>query len=125
VSDERPVLGLPGSEAAEILGLSGELYVYHLIAHGRIPEARNHAERGLDRDDVEQASLQRLRPGRRHPYWATSGEVADLLGITQKRVHQLVGAERLPAVRHAGRWYFRRHQIEVVANALAARDSGC
>jgi hypothetical protein len=122
VSDERPVLGLSASEAAEILGLPGELYVYHLIAKGRIPQGREHTRPGLDREDVEQASLERLRPGRPHRYWATSAEAACILGVTQKRVCELAVAERLPAVRHAGRWYFRRHQVHVIANARRLRS---
>lgn len=122
VSDERPVLGLTASEAAEILGVPGELYVYHLIAKGRIPPAREHARRGLDREDVEQASLERLRPGRPHLYWATAAEAAFILGVTQERVCELAMAERLPAVPHAGHWFFRRHQVHVIANARRLRS---
>jgi len=44
-----------------------------------------------------------------------------MLGVTRKRVLQLVQAERIPPVRHNDRWYFRRHQAEVVANAREAR----
>lgn len=41
--------------------------------------------------------------------------------MTVTRVHQLVDRGFVPAVWHSGRWYFRRHQLEVVANARDAR----
>ena len=53
--------------------------------------------------------------------WITSAEVAEILGVTQHRVRQLVARGLLPAVHHQGRWYFRHQQVEVVANAREAR----
>ena len=50
--------------------------------------------------------------------------VAEILGVTPNRVRQLVDRGFLPAVRHEGRWYFRRHQVEVIANAREARRLG-
>ena len=44
-----------------------------------------------------------------------------MLGVTAKRVHQLTVKGFLPFVDHAGRRFFRRPQIEVVANARKAR----
>ena len=47
--------------------------------------------------------------------------VAEILGVTPNRVRQLVDRGFLPAVRHDGRWFFRRHQVEVIANARELR----
>ncbi|WP_414689820.1 helix-turn-helix domain-containing protein [Nocardioides sp.] len=67
-------------------------------------------------------SLARIRHGKPHHYWADTREAADLLGVTIKRVHQLIRKEFLPAVQAPyGRWYFRRAQLEVVTNARNAR----
>ena len=93
--------------------------MYRLVSQGVIPKAVKHAHGGLERADVERVALDRWKPG--HPYWATSTEVAELLSVTPTRVRQLVDRGFLPAVRHHGRWFFRRHQIEVVANARDAR----
>lgn len=67
VRDEPTILGLTGREAADILGVSSEVYVHNLVAQGRIPKARKHARRGLDRADVELLSLERLKRGQAHP----------------------------------------------------------
>ena len=88
---------------------------------GSSPKATKYANAALDRDDVEQLSLARLKRGTLHPYWATAVEAAEILGVTPRRVTQLVHKGFIPAVQHRGRWYFRRHQLEVVANARAAR----
>ena len=117
---DEPVLGLTGGEAAEILGTSRGA-VNKAVHQGKLPKATKYANAALDRDDVEQLSLARLKRGTLHPYWATAAEAAGILGVTQRRVTQLVRKGFLPAVRHRGRWYFRRHQLEVVANARAAR----
>ncbi|WP_414689819.1 helix-turn-helix domain-containing protein [Nocardioides sp.] len=58
----------------------------------------------------------RIRHGKPHHYWADTREAADLLGVTGKRVRQLIRTDLLPAVQATnGRWYFRRAQLEVVA----------
>ena len=42
------------------------------------------------------------------------------MGVTESRVRQLVRRGFLPAGKHEGRWYFRRHQVAVIANARVA-----
>lgn len=71
---------------------------------------------------MERLSLERL-PARSsgHRYWATAIEASEMLGVSRERVHQLVAKGHLPAVRHAGRWWFRRDPLEVVTNARDAR----
>lgn len=70
---------------------------------------------------MERVSLARWRPGNVHPYWATTREVATILGVNRQRVLQLVAADLVPAVRHGRRWVFRRHQLMVIGNARDAR----
>jgi hypothetical protein len=110
----RPILGLSGAEAADILGVR-ELRVAQLVVDGVLPKAVKHQRQGLDRADVERLSLERYKPGR--PYWITEREAAELLGISRPRVFQLRRADRLPFVERHGRTYYRRQQIEVIAHA--------
>lgn len=120
--DDRPIQGIGGREAARILGVRSEVYVYRLVSEGVIPRvAPKHSRFALDRDVVEALSLARLRPGRPYPFWLTPGEAAALLSLSRKWVLQLAERGRLPAVEHDGRWYFRRDQVQVVANS---RDAG-
>ena len=116
----EPVLGLSAAEAAEILGVQRQ-YVYRLVHEGVLPKAVKHQRSGLDRETVERLALERLRPHGGHPYWLTASEAAEVLGVTPKRVHQLAERGRLPVVEHDGRRWFRRPQLEVVANARDAR----
>jgi excisionase family DNA binding protein len=111
--------GISGAEPAQILGLASEFSVYRLVSQGVLPKARKYAKRGLDQADVERVALDRWKPG--HSYFATTTEAAELLGVTRNRVQQLVDRGFLPAIRHDGRWFFRRHQVEVVVNAREAR----
>jgi hypothetical protein len=64
----RPILGLSGVEAGEILGVTA-LTVSQYVAHGVLQQAVRYQHNGLDRADVEQLSLERWKPGR--PYWVT------------------------------------------------------
>ncbi len=107
-------------DAAVILDVTPR-YVDRLVSDGKLTKAVRHAKAGLDRDVVEQVSLDRMRPGRAHGYWATSREAAEILDLTRKQVGVLASLDQVPAVRHRGRWYFRRHQVGVVANARLAR----
>ena len=76
----------------------------------------------VDLADVKAVCLARVRYGETHHYWADTWEAANLLGVTIKRVHQLIRKDYLPAVQGPnGRWYSRRAQLEVVANARNAR----
>ena len=116
----EPIPGLTAKEAAVILDVTPR-YVDRLVSDGKLPKAVRHAKAGLDRDVVEQVSLDRMRPGWPHGYWATSREAAEVLDLTRKQAGVLASLGQVPAVQHRGRWYFRRHQLEVVANARAAR----
>ena len=121
----EPIPGLTAKEAAGILDVTSQT-VHKMVCAGIIPKGMKHARGGLDRDAVEQVSLARLplrrRPGP-HPYWATTREAAEVLGVSRARVRQLADSGRIPAVwREDGHhWYFRRPQLEVVANAREAR----
>jgi excisionase family DNA binding protein len=53
--------------------------------------------------------------------WLTTDAVADVLGVSQTRVRQLVHKGYLPAVNWQGHYFFGRPQVEVVANARDAR----
>jgi excisionase family DNA binding protein len=75
---------------------------------------------GLDRSDVEQLALERYTP-QPWTYWLTTRQAADVLGVTPVWVRQLVKRGFLPAVTHDGHRYFRRHQVEVIANARESR----
>ena len=117
---ERPILGLSGAEAARILGVH-ELSVARLVRHGVLHKPVKRQQYALDRTEVEAYALERWKPG--HPYWLSSQEAAEVLGLTSSRVSQLARAGKIPAVRHGRRWFFRRHQVNVVANARGARNS--
>ena len=56
-----------------------------------------------------------------HPWWVDVAGAAAILAVSRERVRQLAVQGRVPALRHHGRWLFRRHQLEVVANARDAR----
>lgn len=113
-------MGLTAAEAAEILGVTRQS-VYRLVHEGKLPKPDKYKNAGLRLDDVERASLERLRPRASHPYWVCVREAAELLGLSRTRIRQLADAGRVPGVLHDGRWWFRRPQIEVVANAREAR----
>lgn len=116
-------MGISTTEAAAILGVSTNR-VHQLVSRGRLDRTPPYARDALDRDQVEQLSLELLTPGQPHPYWATAPEAALILGVTDTRVRQLARRGRIPAVQHDGRWHFRRQQLEVVANARDARRRG-
>ncbi len=80
-----PIPGITAKQAAVILDVTPR-YVDRLVSDGKLPKAVRHAKAGLDRDVVEQMSLDRLRRGQPHGYWATSQEVAQLLDLTRKKV---------------------------------------
>lgn len=115
---DPPIFGLTGAQAADILDVT-EHHVARLVREGKLVRRRRYQHNGLDRDAVEQLALERYKPG--HPYWATTVEVATVLGVARERVRQLVAARRILAVMHGGRRYFRRHQVEVIANARESR----
>ena len=118
-ADGEPRLGIGSAEAAEILGIH-ELSVSRLVRRGILRKSAPHQRIGLDRADVERLALERYAC-KDHPYWTTTAGAAEILGVTQRRVRQLVHRGFLPAVQHEGRWYFRRHQVAVIANARESR----
>jgi excisionase family DNA binding protein len=115
---QRPSQGLSAAEAARILGVRAGT-VHQWVAKGVLPKSVKWQRYGLDRTDVENLALQRYTPG--HPWFATNREAAQILGISRERVKQLVDTGRLPCVEYRGRRYFRRQQVQVIANARNAR----
>ena len=113
-----PNQGLSAAEAASILGVRAST-VHQWVAKGVLPKAVKWQRYGLDRVDVENLALQRYTPG--HPWLATNREAAQMLGVSRERVKQLVDAGRLPCLEYRGHRYFRRQQIQVIANARNAR----
>jgi excisionase family DNA binding protein len=114
----RPSQGLSAAEAARILGVR-ESTVANWVSEGVLPKAVKWQRSGLDRADVENLALERYTPG--HPCFATNREAAQILGVSRERVKQLVDSGRLPCVEYRGRRYFRRQQVQVIANARNAR----
>ena len=47
-----------------------------------------------------------------------------MFGVSVTRLNQLARAGKLPAVQHNGSRFYRRHQLEVIANARDARWHG-
>ena len=115
---DLPVDGISGKEAGRILGIR-ELSVSRLVHQGVLPKAVRGQRFGLDRADVERVALERFRDP--HSYWCTGGDAAEILGVDVTRVQQLVDQGLVPAVQHTGRWYFRRHQLEVIASTPEAQ----
>jgi excisionase family DNA binding protein len=115
---QRPNQGLSAAEAARILGVRAST-VHQWVAKGVLPKSVKWQRYGLNRTDVENLAPQRYTPG--HPWFATNREAAQMLGVSRERVKQLVDAGRLPCVEYRGHRYFRRQQIQVVANARNAR----
>jgi Helix-turn-helix domain len=113
MNEGEPRIGISGAEAAEILGIH-ELSVSRLVGRGILRKTVPHRKIGLERADVERLALKRYAH-KDHPYWTTTAGAAEILGVTANRVRQLVVRGFLLAVRHEGRWYFRRHQVEVIA----------
>lgn len=114
-------MGLTAAQAAEIINATPNA-VYRLVYKGDLAKPVKHQRGGLQLVDVERASLDRYRPGRRrHPYWCRAREAAEILGISVSRVGQLAAEGRLPFVVHHGQRLYRRGQLEVIANARDAR----
>jgi excisionase family DNA binding protein len=113
-----PGHGLSSAEAAGILGVRANT-VDRWVARGVLRKAIKRQRHGLDLTDVEFLALQRYTPG--NPWFATNREAAQSLSVSRSRVNQLVNAGRLPFVEYHGRRYFRRQQIQVIANARNAR----
>jgi hypothetical protein len=115
---DPPVDGISGKEAGRILGIR-ELSVSRLINQGVLPKAVRGQRFGLARAEVERIALERFRAP--HSYWCTRGDAAQILGLDVTRVQQLVDQGVVPAVQHTGHWYFRRHQLAVIASTPEAQ----
>jgi excisionase family DNA binding protein len=105
-------------EVAQLLGVKRSS-VYMAVYRGRLRRAR-HTRGGADFDlnDVERYLLTGEHSGLVASYWATVPDVAVILGVTPGWVYKLAARQHLPAVRdHTGRIHFRRHQVEIIANA--------
>jgi hypothetical protein len=53
--------------------------------------------------------------------WITTAVAAEILRVSRNRVRQLANRDLLHCVEHHGRRYFRRPQVQVVANARDPR----
>jgi hypothetical protein len=53
--------------------------------------------------------------------WITAREASVILGVSPVRVSQLTGRDLLPSVRRGSRYYYRRPQVQVIANARQQR----
>lgn len=120
------------AQAAEIAGCA-ETTIQAAVKRGEIEQRVAHRTTpSLSRRSVEQwreARVQRklVREQRRRPsappddgnVWLDSRTAGLVLGIGASRVRQLAESERLPGVRRAGRWWFRRDHVEQVAAARA------
>lgn len=115
-----PILGISAAEAAHIVGVTRS-HIYRLVLQERLSKGQKHQRFGLDRDEVERLALARWNGRSRHAYWLNTAQAAELLGISQQRVQQLIAQGSLPAVRRGRQWVLRRRQLEVIANARAAR----
>lgn len=101
-------------EAAEILGRSPRT-VSRLVDNGTIPRIYEAYRAYLSREVVEAVALSRWARRDHKPggYWATATEAAEVLGVSQARVGQLVTGGRLPELRApTRRRLYRRAQIE-------------
>lgn len=119
---DRPVDGISYREASAILGRS-KAWIGNRVRDGTLARGPHYKKSTLSRSDVEQLALDNWTLSRHIPggYWATTCEVAEMLGTSDGWVRQLAARDLLPVERAQGRWWlFRRHQIEVVARARQA-----
>lgn len=122
-----PVDAVTYDEAAHILGMTVADAVAILRSTrllGRVPAAHSI----LERAEVELLATETFHwktaaeSGDEATYWVTGQRAADLLGVNRARLGQLADAGRLPFVRHQdGTRLYRRHQLEVIANARSRK----
>lgn len=124
--------------AAAIIGRSRET-VRAMVRAGRLEQrhagttavasiSRASAERvaaELAAAAAERATTRSRRPDEAAPdddhEWVGPAAAGELLGVTADMVRRMAREEKVPAVRRGRRWWFRRDQLSVVANARAAR----
>jgi excisionase family DNA binding protein len=115
-------------EAAAILGVTTST-VTRLVQAGRLTRHRKrYKHAALSRLDVEALAAQTCSWYRAaaandsDSYWVTGQRAAGVLGVNRARLGQLADAGRLPFLAHRdGTRLFRRHQLEVIANARAQK----
>lgn len=108
--EQRAVLRAPTIRRADLEGLRP------LVA----------AERRVERQRRQEREKEAARPRRGDPpdaehEWWTQAVVADVLGLSTSRIHQLVVRESLPSTEHAGRRWFRSDHVLQVLSARAFR----
>lgn len=116
---DRPIDGISYREAQVILGRS-KSWIGDRVRDGTLKRGPHYKRSTLSRADVERLALAQWARRRHTPggYWATTTEVAAMLGTTSGWVRQLAAQGLLPAERVRGRWWlFRRAQIEVLVRA--------
>jgi hypothetical protein len=100
------------TEAADMLGLS-TMRVTRLRREGLLVRLEGHPS--YSRGDVEEFID--------NP-WLNGAQAALVLGVSHARVSQLASAERIPVhFTASGQRIYRMRQLEVVANARAARHT--
>ena len=114
-------------KAASILGCGRRRARTLLAQHGFIGGSHIHSIATLE--DVEAIARGGYRWKRHtsdtHSYWVTSGQAAEILGLSIPRLKQLATAGRLPFVTHDdGTRMFRREQISTIANAKEGATLG-
>lgn len=123
------------AEAAALLGCHVS-NVPKLIRRGLLTSHGGRGTKGgtLDRREVEALAERRKaereardsraptsraadrRPDGNHD-WLTVAQVAQLVGLSEVGVRKRIARERVPAVRHRGRWWIRRDLLEQVEAA--------
>ncbi len=108
--EQRAVLRAPTIRRADLEGLRP------LVA----AERRGEEQRRLDREQEASRPRRGDPPDDEHEWW-TQAAVADVLGLSTSRIHQLVARESLPSTEHAGRRWFRSDHVLQVLSARAFR----
>ena len=123
VTTGRDADAITRDEAAPILAVHVAT-VDRMIRRGVLTRRRKYATGQLSREQVEQLAMT-TRPVRQlidGDYWVSRRGAATVLGVSERRVTQLTGADRLPYVVHRDGWrLYRREQVEVVGNAAAGQ----
>lgn len=110
--------------AAAILGCGRRRARTLLGQHGFIGGDQLHSTATLQ--DVEKLATSGYRWNKHtsdpHSYWVTSGQAAEILGLSTARIKQLAATGRLPFESHVdGTRLFRREQLITIANAAETR----